>query len=41
MMDGESDSPSALTHARELIARADKIKEKLPIKFNFTSRGAA
>lgn len=28
MMDGESDSPSALTHARELIARADKIKEK-------------
>lgn len=27
MMDGESDSPSALTHARELIARADKIKE--------------
>jgi len=28
MMDGESDSPSALIHARELIARADKIKEK-------------
>lgn len=28
MMDGESDSPSALTHARELIARADKIKGK-------------
>ena len=28
MLDGESDSPSALTHARELIARADKIKEK-------------
>ncbi len=28
MMDGERDSPSALTHARELIARADKIKEK-------------
>lgn len=28
MMDGESDSPSALTHARELIVRADKIKEK-------------
>lgn len=28
MMDVESDSPSALTHARELIARADKIKEK-------------
>lgn len=28
MMDGESDSPSALTHARELMARADKIKEK-------------
>lgn len=28
MMDGESDSPSALTHARELIARADIIKEK-------------
>lgn len=28
MMDGESDSPSALTHARELIARADKNKEK-------------
>lgn len=28
MMDGENDSPSALTHARELIARADKIKEK-------------
>lgn len=28
MMDGESDSPSALTHASELIARADKIKEK-------------
>lgn len=28
MMDGESDSPSALAHARELIARADKIKEK-------------
>lgn len=28
MMDGESDSPSALTYARELIARADKIKEK-------------
>ena len=28
MMDGESDSPSALTHAREFIARADKIKEK-------------
>ena len=28
MMDGESDSHSALTHARELIARADKIKEK-------------
>lgn len=28
MMDGESDSPPALTHARELIARADKIKEK-------------
>ena len=28
MMDGESESPSALTHARELIARADKIKEK-------------
>ena len=28
MMAGESDSPSALTHARELIARADKIKEK-------------
>lgn len=28
MMDGESDSPFALTHARELIARADKIKEK-------------
>ncbi len=28
MMDGESDSPSALTHARELIARVDKIKEK-------------
>ena len=28
MMDGESDSPSALTHARELIALADKIKEK-------------
>lgn len=28
MMGGESDSPSALTHARELIARADKIKEK-------------
>ena len=28
MMDGESDSPSALNHARELIARADKIKAK-------------
>ena len=28
MMDGESDSPSALTHASVLIARADKIKEK-------------
>lgn len=28
MMDGESGSPYALTHARELIARADKIKEK-------------
>ena len=28
MMDGESDSPSALAHARELIARADNIKEK-------------
>lgn len=28
MMDGESDSPSALAHARELIARADKLKEK-------------
>ena len=41
MMDGESDSPSALTHARELIARADKIKEKTADKFNFTSRGAA
>lgn len=32
MMDGESDSPSALTHARELIARADKIKEKIADK---------
>lgn len=32
MMDGESDSPSALTHARELIARADKIKEKTAAK---------
>ena len=28
MMDGESDSPSAIKHARELIARAEKIKAK-------------
>lgn len=32
MMDGESDSPSALTHARELIARADRIADRIKEK---------